>query len=416
MTVTVVPGNTTQSARRARYAARDALWDWSSLARVRGCGRSASAIGTAQGWEARSVAKPVGRLPIQAPGSRVRVHQGSGYGGGVIAVDPVVHVVRKRDAEGNVRAAFNGVQSCGSVWACPVCAHKIQTHRQAEVNAALDRAEALGWRVAFTTHTVRHSAGQPLAAVWGAVSGAWRAAVSGSRQWRADRERWGIQGYLRLVEVTHGRNGWHVHVHSLVFFTRADGDRWALAAEQIGQRMQARWTKALTGTPFRPGSRHGGDSRLLVSRDRLAAYFTKGLYDVKGFGSAASEVTSGSKVARSGNVTPFGLLARIVSAGDADDLARWWEWETVSRGRRQLLWSNGLRAQLLPEPEADDEDLADADEPGQVLARIPGPAFARMVRTPGLAAAVLEAAEVDDDGQSLAALLGPRYLWGPPDS
>jgi len=56
------------------------------------------------------------------------------------------------------------------------------------------------------------------------------------------------------------------------------------------------------------------------------------------------------------------VLAHLTEHGDAEDLAVWREWETASKGRRQLTWSQGIRAMAgLAEQERSDEEVAEDD-------------------------------------------------------
>ncbi len=61
-----------------------------------------------------------------------------------------------------VRARYGNLQTCGSVWACPVCGAKITERRKIELTAALVAAKELGWVVVMATYTVRHNASDAL--------------------------------------------------------------------------------------------------------------------------------------------------------------------------------------------------------------------------------------------------------------
>jgi len=155
------------------------------------------------------------------------------------------------------------------------------------------------------------------------------------------------------------------------------------------------------GKGYAPAKRHGVDVRLVTDDGHdLAAYFAKNVYAVKSSASAAADVTSShTKTARQGNVTPFGILARLVANGEARDLALWHEWEAASKGKRQLLWSNGLRADL---------------GIGVEVARMP-PRDYRRLAFAGLLPAVLDAAEAQDGGHRLYSLLsGHGIPWEAP--
>jgi hypothetical protein len=70
-----------------------------------------------------------------------------------------------------------------------------------------------GGSASLITLTMRHHAGHKLKDLWQALSAAWRGVISG-KQWIADQELGGLLGWVRVVEATHGRNGWHLHVHA----------------------------------------------------------------------------------------------------------------------------------------------------------------------------------------------------------
>lgn len=54
------------------------------------------------------------------------------------------------------RAFFQGVETCGSVWHCPVCAPKIAEKRRVEVGQAIERHFADGGMAIMVTLTIPH--------------------------------------------------------------------------------------------------------------------------------------------------------------------------------------------------------------------------------------------------------------------
>lgn len=357
-----------EQRRAERFHARSILWRESRLPRVRACGLHHAPTGhDAKGKSVQSA--------------------------------PVVTLLRTRRPDGAPIAGVAGVQSCGSVWACPVCAEKVQAVRAGEVSAALASAVEQGYEVTFATFTVRHHARQSLSTVWETVSQAWRGTFGCSRGWKDEKDLYDVQGYVRLLEVTHGANGWHVHIHSLlVHRPLSHGEFTGLTAGLV-----SRWRKSVPAE-FRPSARHGVDIRKVTKPEDLGDYFQKSVYRPS---DVSREVTqSHSKRAKAGNVTPFGILERLVRDGDEADLDLWHEWERVSKGRRQLIFSKGLRAKLLAEhDEKTDEQIA-AEGPGnaEAVAEL-FPKSWRRVCHAGAVPAVLDALEVDDDGQTLRSLL-----------
>lgn len=337
--------------RSARYAAQRILWRESSLDRVKACGFKLNG-------------ECADRVAVK-------------LAGGV--------------------AGFSGLQTCGSVHACPVCSQKIMAQRAEDVQAAV-----LAWhkgvqlapapvkgRVVFATFTMRHKKSQSLNELWDALSYAWSKVTSG-RAWTAEAELFGVElpreiktgpnkgqirhahriNFVRAVEVTHGRNGWHVHIHALLFVKEAITDT---EIDLLGDMMFARWSDALTRFGLEAPTRENGvDVRRVRRHDSkaLGDYFTKNVYvgRVKETG-AGWEVAGGAgKTARGKNRTPFQILSDVSATGDAEDLELWHEFEAASKGRRQLTWSGSLREVLGLAAEKTDQEIAEEDLGGEVVA------------------------------------------------
>lgn len=257
-------------------------------------------------------------------------------------------------------AGIAGLASCGSVWADPVCNAKVMARRALEVGAAVALWQSQGKPVVFGTFTMRHHKGQGLGTLWEALSLAWRRVVGG-KAWITDKGRYEVIGWCRVVEVTIGRNGWHVHVHVLFFL-----DSW-LSADVLAAwhgAMFGRWSAALQRAGLMAPLSIAQDFRLVTgpADADLAAYFTKAVDQPKAMGLELTQ--SQSKRARTGNGTdPVWSLLDGIEEGDADALDAWHEWERVSKGKRQIGWSRGLRELLGLVREQSDEEIA-AEEVG----------------------------------------------------
>jgi hypothetical protein len=227
-----------------------------------------------------------------------------------------------------------------------------------QARAEREDAETLGWDVdehraeadAIEEAEIRSRRG-----CWDALGQAWGAVVSGA-QWQNDKERFGgLLGWCRVVEVTDGENGWHVHVHALLCFARDVPAE--LVAATVGAHAFGRWARALERHGFDACDEHGWDLRKVQLGDGdLADYFTKVAHEVTG-----SQRKEGR---RQGSRTPMQLLADAVDTYRAEDMARWWEWEAASQRRQQLTWSRGrhdLRKFAGLGAERSDEELADDD-------------------------------------------------------
>lgn len=255
-------------------------------------------------------------------------------------------------------AGLGGVQTCGSLWACPVCSAKITGKRTTEVERALAWNANRGGTVALLTLTLRHHSGHRLRQSWDAISGAWRA-MTNHRAWKDARKVLGMDHYIRATEVTHGENGWHVHLHVLLFF---DGPTSREAVEPAVDGMFERWNDALARSGFEASRAHGIDIRFGGDAlDGLGKYLSKLTYEAVG---------GRWKSGRKGGRTPFEILHDAIETGLAEDFELWWEWEKASKGRRQLTWSRGLKTAAGVD-DVSDEEVAAEDDDGDVIAILP---------------------------------------------
>ena len=284
---------------------------------------------------------------------------------------------------GRRRAYYGGLQVCGSVWGCPICAAKISEHRRAELQAAIIAAHALGLQVVLLTLTVRHGLGDDVRVLLRGIRAARRALVSGRRGAEWTREV-GVVGSIRALEVTHGVNGWHPHLHVLLFLGPHQ-----LTLEQIQAGYTSRWIDACVKAGL-PAPLPGVACRVQDAA-HAARYVSKwGL---------AEELTKGHiKRARAGR-TPTDLL-RAYADGDKRAGELWREYAAAFKGQVQLRWSRGLRALLgLPDALTDDEVAQGTDAAAEVLATLTDYQRRALVGSgAGALCAVLEVAESDPAG------------------
>lgn len=295
--------------RWTRYGARSVQWEHSSLPRCRSCGRV-----------------PVGQ------GVTLRLSNGI--------------------------AGFSGLETCGSVWSCPTCAAKILVRRAFEIGAVLGQAQAQGHALAFATFTMRHHRGQPLEDLWRAAGKAWSKATSG-KCWKVDVDLFEVGGWVRVWEVTHGRNGWHVHVHLVLILA---GDVKATELDTLCGPMFGRWSRALQREGLEAPLLRAQDWHLIGGdSDEVAHYLTKFAGStVAGADALGLELThvQAGRSRSSLKTSPVWSLLDEVGRSTAG-LGRWHEWERGSKGKRQVGWMAGTRERFgLPEAERTDEEIA----------------------------------------------------------
>lgn len=292
-----------------------------------------------------------------------------------------------RTGDGSRYYAY-GLKTCGSVWSCPVCSSRICYHRGTTLQEAIEAHVCAGGDVLLFTGTLPHHAGHSLYQVTEAINEAWTYLRSGN-PWRRWAKRIGYLGSVRGIEATHGPNGWHAHVHAVVFlrapanprelvrFRRWCRKRWA---RKIASYLDApledapgggkRLARVRAGTEVperdqlfgRPGRRHG----VRISRGEKAGRYVAKM----GLGKEATRMDV--KTGRGANRTPWEILRDYYERGDAHDAALWIEWCRTMKGRAHLVWSPGLKATIAEEAgrnqlsldlEATDADLSAEHDP-----------------------------------------------------
>jgi len=283
------------------------------------------------------------------------------------------------------RAFYHGLQVCSSVWACPVCASKISERRRVELSAAIAIAKARGWRVYLATLTFPHGLGDDLATIAGQLTDAWAKLNQGKAGMQL-RQAIGLKGTVRALEVTHGANGWHPHLHALLFIAST------VTPRQVQELLLPRWQRVATrcGLPL-PSDEHGCR---VDGGEKAAAYVAKG----SGWG-LESELTKGhQKRGKKGSRTPWDLLRDYADQDDKQAGALFRAYAEAFKGRRQLYWSNGLKA-LLAVADFTDEEIAAApdDAPALLLATITEPQW-KAIRRCHFESIVLDLAETTPEG------------------
>lgn len=284
-------------------------------------------------------------------------HRVCACGRGVRDGQAGISILRRAGGGG---ARYRGLTACGDVWACPVCAAKISEVRRRELQKAIVVANLRGSHAYLLTLTLPHEFGVDLGALMGPFAKALQR-LKNSRGYKAFMERHGRLGQIKALEVKHGPNGWHPHVHELVI--AAPG----LLEDTRGlDDLRAAWVASLLKSGIGDTSKvsdmlaHALDLR---GGDDAAAYVAK--YGHEERWGMASEMTQWMKKTggvRGDHFTPFELAA-MGAAGDAHARRLFAEYLEAFKGRRAMTWTRGLRARLLDDEELTDEQAAALDDP-----------------------------------------------------
>ncbi len=279
-----------------------------------------------------------------------------------------VDLVRRSSEGGSCGARFVGVQTCGSVWICPVCSARISEVRRRELQALEDWAREQGHVTMLMTLTARHR-GRALDPLVEALAEAKRR-LQRRAVWKRLREAGQIVGSVSVREATHGENGWHPHYHVLLVLDVTDENEARELLEPLRQVwLECLRAEGLTGTARRAFdlrgaarvaayvSKHGRDGEASVEGDgKPAEPEPKG---VPGWGMAAEMTQGRNKRGRRGGRSPFQIL-RDAAEGDEPSRVLWREYANAMHGRRQIVWSNGLKS-AVGLGEIEDEKAAEGE-------------------------------------------------------
>lgn len=259
---------------------------------------------------------------------------------------------------------YKGLQTCGSVWRCPVCSAKIAERRRIEIRQAMDAHRAVGGCVNLLTltcpHQVKDNLADLLAKQAKALHSFWR-----DREVNRILSEMGTIGQIRNLEATHGRlsdqnNGWHPHYHILMFqgigvdLTRFDPPQMGDWQVRLYLRWAARCKAAGLGEP---SYAHG---LKLDDGSKADKYMAKwGLED---------EMTKGHTKKALHGETPFDLLRAVLAdKEDKQAAALFIEFAQTFEGKRQLHWSRGLKKLYLVAEKSDEALAAETDDKARLL-------------------------------------------------
>jgi len=271
--------------------------------------------------------------------------------GGSSIPGPVVDIRKLK----NGRFNYSGLVTCGSVWNCAVCAAKISEKRRLEMTQALKVAYfEKGLDIYHLTLTAPHYRNDSLRNLLGSMIHARRLMLH-RKPWNRLIASLGVKGTIKALEVTHGLiNGWHVHFHVLMVVSEWLSDR---KKKDIEKLIFEQWRSAcLTAGLESPSKKHGVKFEY---GERAGDYVGK-------WGAEHEIAKSHLKSGREGNLSPFEFLDKYIEGNERyKDL--FLEYSSAFRGKRQLIWSDGLRDYLKVEKEKTDEEIALEEDPDSIL-------------------------------------------------
>ena len=288
--------------------------------------------------------------------------------------------VKKKDADTvgirvdhkNRKAIYTGLQNCSSPWACPVCASKIQTRRALEIKKAFDwaygKTDKNGnpkkqYQMAMITLTFPHGISDDLGDTLEKLKLAYTYFRKG-KNYDNYKKSVDYQGMIKAMELTWGSlNGWHPHSHELQII---DFDINEKQEKKIKKFISNKWEQAC----IKAGLLSHGDIMNFRKRavdiifkakdsDYLAKMndMDKPIKD-KQWGADTEMAKASTKKGRMSGLSPFQMLEE--SDGNEQYQNLFLEYALKMKGKRQLVWSKGLKDKVGIRDKSD-EEIADEE-------------------------------------------------------
>ena len=272
------------------------------------------------------------------------------------------------------RAHYRNLVICCRVWQCPICASTITEARRKEIATAL---EISGLYPILVTYTIRHKTGDSLPMMLAAILEAFRALKSG-KAWQEFSAENSWIGSIRSLEVTHGGNGWHPHVHELALL---ETPNTSASEDSMNRFLRQHWISALKRQGKDASWERGVD--ISTKRGRIVEYVAKYGHEPIATGwTETHELTKAPvKVGRKEGRTPMQLLADY-GTGDKVAGKLYVEYSNAFKGRKQLVWSRGLKERMGIKNDKDDEQIMkDFEAEGEPMMSLSREEWTKVIRS-----------------------------------
>jgi hypothetical protein len=224
--------------------------------------------------------------------------------------------------------SFSGLQTCGSVWDCPVCAAKISSKRTLEISEAITQHKLIGDCI-LVTYTIPHTNQDDLKDLLLRLSQS-MSSMKAHRSYKDCKKGFHQIGTIRKLEITHGVNGWHPHIHELWFTGRG------VDLPLLKDLLYKSWSSACLKNDLGAISeRFGVDVTPVNDTDTASLYMAKELTM-----NHTKLVTTNNRYIK--GRTPYDFLTDYDN-GDKQSGILFQEYSKAFHGQRQLYWSRGLK-------------------------------------------------------------------------
>lgn len=244
-------------------------------------------------------------------------------------------------------AYYSGINACGSIWTCPVCASRITEERRKELSLALSSS---GFVPVMVTVTLQHERKDKLSELLEALTESLRSLKSG-RWWKTFREKYKVIAHVSSLEFTFSKHhGWHPHKHWLLFLDVKESEIDEVALQKALTR---RYKKLLEKRGRYASESYGIDVK--IGNEGAGAYVAK-------WGMSEEMTKSNIKAGNNESYSPFQLV-ELASSGQKFAELAFLEYARATFGKRQLTYSRNGREALGLGKEKTDSELVNEEAP-----------------------------------------------------
>jgi len=242
------------------------------------------------------------------------------------------------------RLRFMNIDTCGSVWLCPVCNSRISHERRSELQYAVENS---GAHVALLTITLGHSKRDRLTDVIKALRKAVNSTKSG-RWYQAWLEEHKIIASASSLEITYGEHGWHPHLHVLLFMSEVP------SPGRLRDQFSERFKRFLAKNGHYASAYHGVDVK--YAKKDISGYIAKW--------NATDELTAIQAKHGKGESLTVWEIAKLAVNGDRDCEMLWLEYAKATFRKKALTWSRGAK-EFFGLRDLSDEEIAKMHYPDE---------------------------------------------------
>jgi hypothetical protein len=264
---------------------------------------------------------------------------------------------------------YGGTVLCGSPYACPVCASKINEIRATEIRKAVSEWVNSGGVCLFVTLTFPHSRFDTFEDLMTLFTKKALKHFRGGKTYQDIKEDLGFKGLIRSTETTWGEaNGWHPHSHEIWFvkpdlfkqdeslnvpFSKMGNSLKEFILTPIKTRLFNKWRSSCVAAGLEaPSYERGLNVKIAETEEelqaRLAEYLTKTGMEKAPWGVDDELVRHNVKKGKEGRFTPFDFLRNQFDDTYTKDqrnrfLKLFAEYVEGFKGVAKIFWSHGLK-------------------------------------------------------------------------